>query len=190
MTDVHQSSHHLLALINDILDPAKIESGKIELQIEEVDIYSPLQNTLHLLTPEATKKELTIENRVPLGEFLVMADAYRLQQVFNNLLANAVKFTPTGGRIYVAASRKENMVAVTVADTGIGIKAEDIPKIFEEFKQVDSSIGRHYGGTGLGLAIAKKIVEMHGGTIGVESTPGKGSAFTFTLPCSGASRVN
>ncbi|WP_123931915.1 ATP-binding protein [Thermodesulfitimonas autotrophica] len=190
LTDVHESSNHLLALINDILDLAKIESGKIELQIEEVDLFSPLQNALHLLTPEATKKDLTIENRVPPGEFLVMADAYRLQQVFNNLLSNAVKFTPAGGRIYVAASRKENMVAVTVADTGIGIKAEDIPKIFEEFKQVDSSISRHYGGTGLGLAIVKKIVEMHGGAIWVESTPGKGSAFTFTLPCSGASRVS
>ncbi|WP_334109877.1 ATP-binding protein [Thermodesulfitimonas autotrophica] len=189
LTDVHESSNHLLALINDILDLAKIESGKIELQIEEVDLFSPLQNALHLLTPEATKKDLTIENRVPPGEFLVMADAYRLQQVFNNLLSNAVKFTPTGGRVCVAACRKENMVAVTVADTGIGIKAEDIPKIFEEFKQVDSSIARHYGGTGLGLAIVKKIVEMHGGTIWVESTPGKGSAFTFTLPCSGASRV-
>lgn len=190
LTDVYESSHHLLTLINDILDLAKIESGKIELQIEEVDLYSPLQDTLHLLTPEATKKKLPIENRVPPGEFLVMADAYRLQQVFNNLLSNAVKFTPTGGRVCVSACRKENMVAVTVADTGIGIKAEDIPKIFEEFKQVDSSIARHYGGTGLGLAIVKKIVEMHGGTIWVESTPGKGSAFTFTLPCSGASRVS
>lgn len=187
LNDIHESSHHLLALINDILDLAKIESGKIELKMEEVDLYSPLQDALLLFTPEATKKELSLENLVPPGEFIVMADAYRIQQVFNNLLSNAVKFTPVGGRVTITARRKENLVEVTVADTGIGIKAEDIPKIFEEFKQVDGSVARRYGGTGLGLAIAKKIVEMHGGTIWVESTPGKGSAFTFTLPCGSSS---
>ncbi|MEW6447076.1 MAG: ATP-binding protein [Bacillota bacterium] len=181
LTDIHRSSHHLLTLINEILDLSKIEAGKITMKIEKIDPSVPLVEALVFINPEAAKKGVIIENNIPQEKYSVYADPYRLEQVFTNLLSNAVKFTPEG-KVTVSAEPKEAFLEVTVADTGIGIPAEHLPYIFEEFRQVNDSATRRYGGTGLGLAIAKRIVELHGGTIRAESVPGKGSAFTFTLP--------
>ncbi|MEW6769927.1 MAG: ATP-binding protein [Bacillota bacterium] len=181
LTDIRQSGLNLLALINDTLDLSKIEAGKIELKLKEVDPYASLMDALLFITPEAAKKELVIENLLPSGKYRVLADRYRLQQIFTNLLSNAAKFTPGGGKVTVSAEPKGELLEISVRDTGIGIPPQHLPYIFEAFRQADGSIARRYGGTGLGLAITKRIVELHGGTIRAESTPGAGSVFAFTL---------
>ena len=181
LTDVLSSGKHLLGLINEILDLAKIEAGKMELQIEPAllsDIFESVQNTMR---PLATKKtiELDIE-RITMPEPFPM-DSARVKQVLLNLVGNAVKFTPEGGRVWVRANSENGAARVEVGDTGRGIAAEDQERIFLEFQQAGTDAGKPQG-TGLGLALAKKFVEMHGGKIWLESEVGKGSRFFFTLP--------
>jgi GAF domain-containing protein len=183
LMDVLSSGKHLLGLINEILDLAKIEAGKMELQIEPTllsDILDSVQNTMRSL---AVKKDINLHvESGALPEPFPM-DGARIKQVLLNLVGNAIKFTPEGGRVWVRADSGDGAVRVEVGDTGPGIPAEDHERIFLEFQQAGSDAGKPQG-TGLGLALAKKFVEMHGGNIWVESEVGQGSRFFFTLPVS------
>jgi len=183
LTDVLSSGKHLLGLINEILDLAKIEAGKMELQIEPAllsDIFESVQNTMQ---PLASKKNIHLHiESVTVPEPFPM-DGTRVKQVLLNLVGNAVKFTPEGGRVWVEADSEDGAVRVEVGDTGPGIAVEDQERIFLEFQQAGSDAGKPQG-TGLGLALAKKFIEMHGGKIGLKSEVGKGSRFFFTIPMS------
>jgi signal transduction histidine kinase len=182
LKDIHASGKHLLSLINDILDLSKIEAGRMELDVETFDVPAALANAMTLVRERAQRHgiALGLEVAAEVGE--MRADERKFKQILLNLLTNAVKFTPDGGRVDVRARRADGVLEVAVADTGIGIAPEDQAAVFEEFRQV----GRHYTnkqeGTGLGLALTKRFVELHGGTITLVSEPGRGSTFSFTLP--------
>jgi signal transduction histidine kinase len=180
--DIHSSGHHLLSLINDILDLSKIEAGHMELNLTEFDIPSAIGDALTLIRERAGRHAITVESHIDesLGE--LVADERKFKQILLNLLSNATKFTPDGGKISVWAIRDGDSVRVSVKDTGIGISREDQDKIFNEFQQVGNPEEQAQEGTGLGLALTQTFVEMHGGSISVESEPGKGSTFTFNLP--------
>lgn len=179
---VHQDSQHLLELINDILDLSKVESGQLELHLEAFDASAAAADAVNGIRQTADARGVAVENRVA-GDTVVKADRMRFREILNNLLSNAVKFTPEGGTVWVE-SRPDGagMMAFCVGDTGIGIAPEDHAAIFDKFRQVGSTTRGVREGTGLGLAIVKSMVEMHGGTISVESAPGRGSRFTFTVP--------
>jgi signal transduction histidine kinase len=190
LEDVLRGGHHLLALINDILDLAKVAAGHLVLDTAAVPLAPLVGEIVSLLEAMAQAKEITIERTVPESLPQVVADPERLKQVLCNLLSNAIKFTPDGGKVSVRgalaqgeAGGDEGRVQISVVDTGIGIRPEDQKRIFSEFEQVRA---RHSGaqrGTGLGLALAGRIVELHGGRLWVESAgEGEGSAFHFTLP--------
>jgi signal transduction histidine kinase len=180
--DILSSGRHLLSLINDILDLSKIEAGHMELELTTFDLPNALDNALVLIRERASRHGVRLERVVDeqLGDF--RGDERKIKQVLVNLLSNAVKFTPEGGKIQVRAGLDNGAVKISVSDTGIGIAPEHHETIFEEFRQVGSDYARKREGTGLGLTLTKKFVEMHGGRIWVESEPGKGSTFTFTLP--------
>ena len=182
VNDIHGSGKHLLSLINDILDLAKIEAGRMELEVSDFDLPAALQNALTLVKERAQRQSIKLALKIDgsLGTF--RGDERKFKQIMLNLLSNAVKFTPGGGSVSVAAGGVDSVVEVSVVDTGVGISAEDQELIFEEFKQVGRDYTRKAEGTGLGLALTKRFVELHGGNIRVDSTPGKGSTFTFTLP--------
>jgi signal transduction histidine kinase len=181
LTRLEKSGRHLLALINDVLDLSKIEAGQLTLALSEYSMAEVVQTVLTAVEALAAEKRLALKVTMlpdlPLGH----GDERRIGQVLLNLVGNAIKFTEVGEvRVEVRAS--DGAFRVAVADTGPGIAPDDQAKIFQEFQQIDSSSTRKKGGTGLGLSIAKRIVELHGGRIGVESTPGTGSTFWFTLP--------
>src|SRR5881392_3325185 len=178
---VAQAADNLLGLINGLLDLAKIEAGKMELNVEEVNITEVTDEALELVRPHADEKGLEVRALIPLGLPNVWADRARVRQVLANMLANAVKFTERG-TVSVGATAAEGWVTVSVSDTGVGISPEAQAYVFDEFRQADSSTTRRYGGTGLGLAISKRLVTLHGGRIWVDSEVGKGSVFHFTLP--------
>jgi signal transduction histidine kinase len=178
VADIQESGEHLLRLINDILDLTKIEAGKLEACLAPVEVGRALHDAVAMLRPQAGRKQLSVE--VAAGGDLVPAtlDENLFRQVLINLLSNAVKFTPRGGRIVVSARRDDLDLVVQVADTGIGIAAPDLERVFEEFYQVDNSYSRQYEGTGLGLALVRRMVELQSGTITAESKVGEGSRFT------------
>jgi signal transduction histidine kinase len=176
------SGRHLLSLINDILDLSKVEAGRMELELTSFDLAMAIDNTVTLVRDRAARHNLTLGVDVEPGLDAVVADERKIKQILLNLLSNAVKFTPDGGRIGVRAGRVDGGVEIAVSDTGVGIAPEDQTAIFEEFRQVGTDYMRKREGTGLGLALTRKFVELHGGTIRVESELGKGSTFTFTLP--------
>jgi signal transduction histidine kinase len=180
--DIYDSGRHLLSLINDILDLSKVEAGRMELEVTHFDIPQAIDNALTLVRGRAEAHGIKLEQLVDerLGDFA--GDERKFKQILVNLLSNAVKFTPESGHVTVRAAPRDGVVEVAVVDTGIGIAPEDQPTVFEEFRQVGSDYARKREGTGLGLALTKKFVELHGGTIMVESAPGQGSTFTFTLP--------
>jgi signal transduction histidine kinase len=178
---VAQAADNLLGLINGLLDLAKIEAGKMELNIEEVNITDVTDEALELVRPHADEKGLQVRSIIPQGLPNVWADRARVRQVLANMLANAVKFTERGV-VSVSAAAAEGWVTVSVEDTGVGISPEAQAYVFDEFRQADSSTTRRYGGTGLGLAISKRLVTLHGGRIWVDSEIGRGSTFHFTLP--------
>jgi signal transduction histidine kinase len=182
LKDIHSSGRHLLNLINDILDLSKIEAGRMELHIQAFDAATALSNAMTLVRERAQRHgiRLTLEVDPQVGEF--RADERKFKQILLNLLSNAVKFTPDGGRIVTRASIVDGGLEVAVCDTGIGIAREDQQAVFEEFRQVGRDYTTKHEGTGLGLALTKRFVELHGGSIRVDSEPGKGSTFTFTLP--------
>lgn len=181
---ISSSGEHLLSLINDILDLAKIESGKFVLELEATDLQTICETSLNLIWQQAQQKEIVLEAHLPSDPVAVVADGRRLRQVLINLLSNGVKFTPAGGSVtlQVTLSPETNTLCLQVIDTGIGIAPADIPRLFQPFVQIDSSLSRHYEGTGLGLALVRQVVELHGGEVEVTSELGRGSCFTITLP--------
>lgn len=183
------SSKHLLGLINDILDLSKIESGKIELVSNEFLLPELIKSIKIIIEELALKKNITIDSRISSKVSVINADEEKIKQIMYNLLSNAIKFTPDGGKIDIRADIKNKKLWVSVADTGIGIKQKDIDKLFESFHQINNEYTRKYKGTGLGLVLTKKLVELHGGKIFVESKFGKGSTFTFTIPLKKSSRI-
>jgi signal transduction histidine kinase len=178
--DVHEAGQHLLSLINDVLDLAKIEAGRIELELSQVAIPEVLRSAVSMHSERASRGGIELGLSTEPEEITVSADERRVRQIVFNLLSNAVKFTPPQGRIAVSAHLDDGQVEVAVADTGPGIPAGDLETIFEEFEQ--TSEGKKAEGTGLGLPLSRKLVELHGGRLWVESQPGKGSVFRFTLP--------
>ncbi|HEV2056590.1 MAG TPA: ATP-binding protein, partial [Methylomirabilota bacterium] len=181
MERIDRSGRHLLALINDVLDLSKIEAGQLTLSLGDYSLKEVVQTVVTALEPLAAEKKLaltvTLAPDLPVGH----GDDRRLSQVLLNLVGNAVKFTDAG-EVRVAARVLDGAFVVSVSDTGPGIAPEDQQRIFEEFQQADTSNTRKKGGTGLGLSIAKRIIELHGGRISVESASGKGSTFSFTVP--------
>jgi signal transduction histidine kinase len=182
LNDIHSSGQHLLSLINDILDLSKIEAGRMELELTEFDVGAALSNAVTLLRERAVRHSVALGVDVEPNLGTIRADERKFKQVLINLLTNAVKFTPEGGRVDVRARMTGGVLAVTVSDTGIGIAKEDQDAVFEEFRQVGLPGSTKQEGTGLGLALAKRFVELHGGRMSLDSTPGKGSTFGFTLP--------
>ena len=178
---VSQAADNLLGLINGLLDLAKIEAGKMELNAEEVNINAVIEEVIELIRPQADAKGLALEMDIPRSLPAAFADRARVRQVLVNLAANAVKFTDHGS-VTIAASAGDGWITLAVIDTGVGIPQDAIAYIFDEFRQADSSTTRRYGGTGLGLAISKRLVALHGGRLWVESAVGVGSTFRFTLP--------
>ena len=196
--DVHHSSKHLLSLISDILDLSKVEAGKLELEPSDVNLKMLLENSLVMVKEKAFKHGIQLLLDTDGIPETIMADERKLKQITYNLLSNAVKFTPDGGKVQVSADRlldsdmktrglpeeqEGDWVEVSVRDTGIGLKKEDLHRIFNAFEQVESSASRRFQGTGLGLSLTKRLVELHGGKISAESQgEGKGSTFRFVIP--------
>lgn len=177
------SGKRLSGLINDILDFSKLREKDIALSLKPIDLFTTAEVDLRILYPSTTGKAVELVNQIPKDLVAVNADESRLQQIILNLVGNAIKFTKKG-TVTVSAAQKGQMVSVSVKDTGIGIPSNKLNTIFEAFDQADASVEREYGGTGLGLNIARQLVELHEGTLTVESKQGKGSVFTFTLPVS------
>ncbi len=182
LRDILASGRHLLSLINDILDLAKIEAGRMELDVEEFDVAQAVDNAVVLVRERATRKGLTLVTTLDRALGAIRGDQRKIKQVMLNLLSNAVKFTPEGGQIEVRAQRMPDHVEIAVVDTGIGIAAEDLEAVFEEFRQVGTDYAKKHEGTGLGLTLSRKFVELHGGRIWVKSQLGQGSTFAFSLP--------
>jgi signal transduction histidine kinase len=181
LKDIYASGQHLLSLINDILDLSKIEAGRMELEAAEFDLPSAIDNALILVRERATRRGITLGRRIDDRLGMLHGDERKVKQVLLNLLSNALKFTPEGGRIDVSARLQDGAAEIAVADTGVGIAPEDQEAIFEEFRQVGTA-DKKVEGTGLGLALSRKFIELHRGRIWVKSEVGKGSTFTFTLP--------
>jgi len=183
--EILSASNHLCLLVDDILDLARIEAEKTDLHLESVDARQIMSECLELIRPQAAGQALHLESHLPEGPLLVMAEPRRLRQILLNLLGNAVKFTETGEvAIEVACANEagQRMLQVAVRDTGIGIAADQLDDIFIAFSQGDSSTTRRFGGTGLGLSITRRLVELLGGRLWVDSVPGQGSCFHFSLP--------
>jgi signal transduction histidine kinase len=181
LDDILTSANHLLALINDVLDLSKVEAGQVELQVAPFSLQDALERGVSMVRERATKDGVQVTLRANGGLDVVTGDERRIRQVIFNLLSNAVKFTPAGGLVDLTATQANGEVRVSVADTGPGIAAEDLDRIFDEFQQTEAGARQHEG-TGLGLALSKRFVEMHGGRIWCDSEIGKGSTFVFTLP--------
>ena len=190
LNDILNSGKSLLNLINDILNLSKIEAGKIELVFRDISIANIIESLCKDMRPIISRRnqsmEIAMEKELP----LVKADRARINQVLFNLLGNATKFTPDGGKLRVEAQRDDVYVVVSVIDSGIGIRKEEQDKIFEEFYQLGSPLSEDKSGTGLGLTIARQIIDRHGGRIWVESEFGSGSGFSFTLPVARGERTS
>lgn len=181
VSHIHRDSLHLLELINDILDLSKIEAEKLDLHLEVFDAIESVAEAVNSIGPAAAAKGISVKF-APCGPVMLRADRVRLKQILLNLLSNAVKFTPEGGSVAVECSTGNDFLRFSVTDTGLGIPKSEQRAIFDQFHQVGSTTSGVREGTGLGLAITKHLVELHGGRIGVESEPGAGSRFFFTLP--------
>jgi protein-histidine pros-kinase len=183
LSDILTSGQHLLHLINDVLDLAKIEAGKMELELETFSAKKVLDEVCALMRPTAAKRNIVIRVEASANNDVVMLDQRKFKQILYNLLSNAVKFSHDKGVVQVVLGLgSKQQLQLQVKDSGIGIKNEDLPRIFREFEQLDSGATRQFPGTGLGLALTKRIVELHGGSITVHSEFGKGSTFTIAIP--------
>ncbi len=184
LRNIEESGHHLLSLINDILDIAKIGAGEFKFEMGPVSIEAVCQASLRLVQRQAYQKQIKVHSAFDGAVTLLETDERRLKQILLNLLSNAVKFTPPGGEVglKVVGNEEQEAVHFTVWDTGIGIAPEDIGRLFQPFVQLDSGLSRQYAGTGLGLALVYRLVELHGGSVSVESEIGRGSRFTVSLP--------
>ena len=182
---VRDSANHLLELINDVLDLSKIEAGQLQVAHEPVELQAMANRVVETLRPLALRKGLALDCEAP-GPLILASDRRRVEQILVNLLGNAIKFTESGAvRLRVAPGPET--VRIEVRDTGIGIAREDLERLFRPFSQIDTGLTRKYVGTGLGLSICRRLCDLLGGAITVESTPGLGSTFTVTLPIGEAS---
>lgn len=179
---VFESGEHLLQLINDILDLSKMERSHVELIIEPVSVDDVCRGSMNLVEGLANRKQIQTAITIQPGLHVVQADGRRLKQILVNLLSNAVKFTPDGGQVGLEVTAERHTVQFVVWDTGIGISEDDLPRLFQSFIQLDSSLARRHAGTGLGLALVKRLAELHGGNVVVQSHPGQGSRFIVKLP--------
>jgi len=180
--NIHLSGKNLLMIINDILDLSKVEAGKIDLSIERISIVDVINESIAIIKDINTQKKIQVFTEIDPELDLIKADRNRIRQVLYNLLSNAMKFSKPQGSVTVTARKEGDMAQISVSDTGIGIKEENIGRLFKEFEQSDRGTSRHFGGTGLGLVISKKFIELHSGSIWVRSKYGEGSTFYFTLP--------
>jgi signal transduction histidine kinase len=180
--DIRNSGKHLLELINDVLDLSRIDAGEFKLDESDFAVATLIEQSLRFIAPQAERADLRLKANSAPDLPRIRADQRRLKQALINLLANAVKFTPAGGSITVSATRTSTGLAIAVKDTGIGIAAADIPRALEQFGQVDSRLARKYEGAGLGLPLAKRFMELHGGTLTLESTVDVGTTVTLILP--------
>ena len=181
--DILSSSRHLLQLINDILDLSKVEAGRMDLRIESVDSERLVNEVRDILRGLAAEKRITLQTHLDPAVATIAVDPRKAKQILYNFLSNALRFTPDGGRVVLdIAPAGERELCIAVKDNGIGIKPEDMARLFVEFQQLDASTSKKYPGTGLGLALTRRIVEAHGGRVAVESEPGKGSTFRAYLP--------
>jgi len=179
---IERSLAHLTRMVDDLSDVSKIGAQKLSIELARVDLSDIVRTAVDAASQLATKARIEIDVVVEEAIF-IRADSVRIQQVVGNLLSNALKFTPSGGKISVRARRINGFAEIVVSDTGEGMSAATLPSIFERFQQGDASVTRQHGGLGLGLAIAKYFVELHGGTIQAQSEgPGRGSTFRVTLP--------
>ena len=185
---IHSGGENLLGLINDILDLAKVEAGQMKLRPETLRVANVVDDVISVAQPLAAKKQLTVSKQVS-SNIVLIADAGKLKQMLLNLVSNAIKFTPDGGTVTIAAEQLPQTLEISVADTGIGISKADQGRIFEEFQQLDSGIGRVAQGTGLGLALTRHFAVLHGGDVRLESDLGKGSTFTLCLPVAGLAPI-
>jgi signal transduction histidine kinase len=179
---IASSGRHLLALVNDVLDLAKIEAGKQQLDLQSIAIHDALEEGMAAIMPLANARGVLLEPATIVAVPNVRADRVRLRQVLYNLISNAVKFTDRGGMVRLRALRDGDQVAIAVIDTGVGIAPEDLTRLYRSFEQLTLPSGDRPGGTGLGLALTKRLVEMHGGTIDVQSELGVGTTFTVRIP--------
>jgi PAS domain S-box-containing protein len=182
VSEIYQSGHHLLSLINDILDLSKIEAGKMELDVMTVELAPLVDNALTILKERAADGGVTLTQAIAPELYTIEADGRKLRQIVYNLLTNAVKFTPRGGTVRVEVTSHGPELEIAVVDSGIGISDADQQRLFRAFEQLDGGIDRKFEGTGLGLVVVKSLVELHGGTLGVESELGRGSRFWVRLP--------
>jgi PAS domain S-box-containing protein len=180
VANIQEGAQHLLAMVNDLLDISKIEAGRLDLNLEVFRPADALEEVLSVVTPLAKIKNIAIDNQVPPG-MSIYADRTRFKQVLYNLLSNAVKFTPENGRVWVAGDSRGDAADFCVGDTGIGIPESELESVFDEFHRVGGPSSFATEGTGLGLAITRRLVELHGGRIRVESTVGQGSRFCFSV---------
>ena len=189
---IAESGHHLLALINDLLDIAKIGAGKMELELTKANVEDLCQASLRFVMEQAQKQKINLKLVMDNQSVMLTADERRLKQILVNLLSNAVKFTPNGGSVTLETKcdLESESLMFSVRDTGIGIATEDLKRLFSPFTQLDSKLSRQYAGTGLGLTLVMKLVELHGGSVAVESEIGKGSCFTVRIPCKGLDTLN
>ncbi len=180
--DINRAGWHLLGVVNDILDLAKIGAGKLELSESKVDFATLLESSLAMIRGRLEDKRITLERDTAGGLPQLHVDELKFKQIMLNLLSNAVKFTPAGGRVRVATARSPDDFLIAIADNGIGIADADLPKILVPFTQLDSKVSRKYEGTGLGLPLTKGLVELHGGSLSIESKQGIGTTVTVRLP--------
>jgi signal transduction histidine kinase len=181
-------SERLGRLVEQLLDLSRLESGEVPLHREDVQLAPLVSQVVSEIEVSSTGREVRLARELPEDLPMVDADRERVHQVLFNLVDNAVRFSPEGGEVTIAAHRHNGTIEVSVADTGLGISSEHLPRLFERFYRVDTARAREDGGTGIGLAIARSVVEAHGGHIRAESEPGKGSVFTFDLPVADASK--
>jgi PAS domain S-box-containing protein len=179
---IASSGRHLLALVNDVLDLAKIEAGKQELRLQSIHVHQAIEDGMAAIVPLANERGVMLEPATIVAVPTVRADCVRLRQILYNLISNAVKFTNRGGMVRIRARRDGDRVSIAVVDTGIGIAAADLSRLYRTFEQLTLPSGDRPAGTGLGLALTKRLVEMHGGTIDVESELGVGTTFTVRIP--------
>ncbi len=182
LQDILDSGRHLLSLINDILDLSKVEAGHIELELSTFWLPETLESSVQMLRETASRRDVALSVSVAEGVGEIEADLRRIRQILFNLLSNALKFTPAGGSVTLAARVRHGMAEIAVRDTGIGIPLQEQARIFEAFQQASGATAQSTEGTGLGLTLVRRLVELHGGQIWLESAPGQGSTFTFTIP--------
>ena len=190
LENIHTSGKHLLELVNDVLDLSKIEAGRMELSYDSFGVLSGVKEVHNVIRSLSERRDIDLSIDVTPEDLEVRADKSKFKQVLYNLLSNAIKFTAQGGRVWVSARHDGDELIVEVGDTGVGIPKEHHTRIFDEFYQLDNATTRQVEGTGLGLSLTRRLVELHGGRIRLESEPGKGSIFTFQLPIAGLEAVN